>query len=628
MTPTILNLKTKNYIIFKMKIILLLFLLKTCLSSQLPTTTQPFESQITPAMLVEYEHKIERERTEYVQKNILDRIFGPGRSTVIVDVTVGVRTITTKAQAGEKRIDTKRKLGEIEYVLPGIPRPGSIAESAVPTEAKSEGSGTEQINVNTEIVIQKQNVTVIYDERIKETKVQIAREAIISALRLDPKDKNNPLFKPAKFTSSVWERFLETLILPKYLIPLILSLLIAMFLFGPVTDFLKNYVRMLRERNPTEISIDSKLERQGGEGIPTEGTVGGVGGGGIGTGITEAELAEKEKEREKEEKYIPFSYINEENLKRLVYLIAKEDPSDIAIVLSYLKPEFVKTIIESFSPQLQAEVAVALAQAREIPQEEVLRIDNYLKERIDFLVGGIHHLMEILQKVDKTTRDNILEYLKNEKPEIYNKVRPQIFLFEDILEIPDITLQTIIRELKPENIARALRNAPQELISKFFKNMSEGAQALVKEEMDYGRPLTKEQIEEEQTKIIEVIKKMEAEGKIYLKERSKVFIDASEVTTVSKERNIELSKGYQYYLQGVTFYENGDYENAINYLQYATELDPQLYEAYQYLGNIYYNAGLYDTALEYYKKVVELNPQDKEFASWVEEFENSITAKV
>jgi len=618
----------KFYIITKMKglfiIAFFILLLPYNFFAQTSASRTTTEPQISPTVLLEYETKLEQQRAEYVQKNILDKIFGPNKSTVIVDVTLGVRTTTTRQQASEKKLDAKRRLGEVEFLLPGIPKPGSIAESAVPAESKGEASDTEVVGVKTEIVVERQVVTVIYDEKIKDDKVELAREAITSALGI--KRPQDIIFKKAKFTTDVWTKFLESLILPKYFIPLLIALLLLMFLFGPVADFLRNYIRMLRERAPTEISIDSKLAREG-EAGPEEltGTGIGAGGGGIGLGgLTEDELKEKEKEIE-EGKYVPFSYINDDNIKRLVYLIAKEKPEDIAIVLSYLKPEYVKQVIESFKPHLQAEVAVALAQAREIPQEDVIRMDNYVRERIDFLVGGIHHLIELLQKVDKTTRDNILEYLKNEKPEIYQKVRPQLFLFEDILEIPDITLQTIIRELKPEDIARALRNAPQPLIDKFFKNMSEGAQALVKEEMDYGRPMTKEQIEEAQNKIVELIKKMEQEGKIYLKEREKTFlVDASEVIT-TKPRKIEESPGYEYYVAGVDFYQQGDYENAINYLQYAVELDPQLYEAYQYLGNIYYETGNYQQALEYYKKVVELNPQDKDFADWVKEFEKSIS---
>jgi len=121
---------------------------------------------------------------------------------------------------------------------------------------------------------------------------------------------------------------------------------------------------------------------------------------------------------------------------------------------------------------------------------------------------------------------------------------------------------------------------------------------------------------------------MESEGKIYVKERAKTFVvDAKEVNVVNFEenRNIENSPGYEYYVQGINFYESGDLNSAVEYFNYSIQQDPQLYEAYQYLGNIYYNSGDYNTALEYYKKVVEINPKDKEFVQWVNEFEKSVS---
>ena len=618
--------KTSNFYIFKnmYKFIFLVFFFVVYPSHiylQTVVSQVSSEQQITPAMLLEYETKLEQQRTEYVQKNILDKIFGPGRSTVMIDITLGLKTTTTKQQATAKKVDSKRKLGEPEYLLPGIPKPGSIAESAVPTEAKGEVSGTEVVGVNTEIVIVRQNVTVIYDEKIKDEKVEIARDAIAAAL--DIKKKESIVFKKAKFTPSLLNKFFENIILPKYLIPLIITLVMLMFLFGPVAYFLKNYIRMLRERSPTEISIDSKLAHEG-EPVPA-----GVGGN-VPAELTETPKGEEEKEEVKgeaeEEKYIPFSYVNDDNIQRLKYLLVTEKPENIAVVLSYLKPEYVKEIIESFKPELQAEIAISLAQAREVPQEEVLKLDRYIKERIDFLVGGLHRLIELLKRTDNTTRKSILTYLEHKKPDIYQKVRPHLFLFEDILDLPDLTLQVVIRELKPENIARALRNAPKTLVDKFFKNMSEGAQALVREEIEYGKPLNKEQIEEEQNKILELIKKLEQEGKIYIGEREETFvIDSSEVVVGSSKKALEESPAYEYYIWGVEVYNQKDYQTAISYFQYAVELDKDFYPAYIYLGNIYYELGNYQQALTFYKQAKELNPEDKEFALWVDEFERSIS---
>ena len=117
------------------------------------------------------------------------------------------------------------------------------------------------------------------------------------------------------------------------------------------------------------------------------------------------------------------------------------------------------------------------------------------------------------------SRDNILEYLKNEKPAVYERVRERILLFEDIVNFPKLAMQILVRELKTEQLGRALRNVSPELQQKFFENMSQGAVALLKEEMEFGRPVTDDQIEEERKKILDLIKVMETDGKIAFRKK-------------------------------------------------------------------------------------------------------------
>ena len=55
-------------------------------------------------------------------------------------------------------------------------------------------------------------------------------------------------------------------------------------------------------------------------------------------------------QKKNQEKYVPFSYVDEKNLKRLLYLIRREPPEMIALVVSYLKSEFVREVLTSLSP--------------------------------------------------------------------------------------------------------------------------------------------------------------------------------------------------------------------------------------------------------------------------------------
>ena len=170
---------------------------------------------------------------------------------------------------------------------------------------------------------------------------------------------------------------------------------------------------------------------------------------------------------------------------------------------------------------LQAKVALETAMYRQTSLEQVQAIDEDIKQKIDFVVGGLDKLVVILESSDRFARDNILEYLKNEKPAIYERVRENILLFEDLVNFPKTAMQILVRELKTEQLARSLRNTSPELQQKFFENMSQGAVTLLKEEMEYGRPVTDEQVEEERRKIVDFVKQLEKDGKISFRQKGK-----------------------------------------------------------------------------------------------------------
>ena len=157
------------------------------------------------------------------------------------------------------------------------------------------------------------------------------------------------------------------------------------------------------------------------------------------------------------------------NLKGLAYLLRKEEPWITTLVISYLKPEFAKEVFASMPPELQARVAVETATIRQTSLEQVMSIDEYVKKKIDFVLGGLENLLKILNEADKATRENILDYLRNEKPQLYERVREEVVLFEDILKFPDAAIQGIVREVGTESLSRAMRGAPPDILEQILR---------------------------------------------------------------------------------------------------------------------------------------------------------------
>jgi tetratricopeptide (TPR) repeat protein len=245
----------------------------------------------------------------------------------------------------------------------------------------------------------------------------------------------------------------------------------------------------------------------------------------------------------------------------------------------------------------------------------------------------------MLEEADTQSRTNILEYLKNEKPAVYDHVRRQILLFEDIASFPDREMQTIIRELQPDDMARALIGQPPEVTNKFFNNMSEGAGSLLKESMEYMRGAAGAQVEEARGKIVDKIKAMEKEGKISVRQKSggegfQVVVEESSrrppagkggapagpkpAPSIGAEKaQPDPAEARRCFDAGVQQHEAGKLDDAIRYFRQAIEFDPDLWQAYQYLGAELFEMGRVPEALVYYEKALSYNP-DPELQSWLD----------
>ncbi|OGR92299.1 MAG: hypothetical protein A2992_06750 [Elusimicrobia bacterium RIFCSPLOWO2_01_FULL_59_12] len=594
------------------------------------------ETQSPDMQLLEQESKFEREKTQYLQDNVLDKILGPGKAVVIVDVEMGLESRATEMGMGKSKSDKKKNESEdgggpvapSRVLVPGVPMPRSVAQIEEDRGGSMQEAGgqMQQKKLDVRTTIKKLLVTVLYDKRVPSDKLQAVKQAIIALLKVT---ESQMVFTPTTFTETVWEQVLT----PKWIIPLALALWLLLFLWGPVASFFRRLNRALEDKTQMITqTTQMKQESESSEEAEAEGEGGGGGGGGLGEG---GELLEEEKKEGEDEmkKFEPFKYVNPENLKRLAYLIRKEEPWIIALVLSYLKPEFAKEVLGSMPPELQARVAIETATIRQTSLEQVMSIDDYIKKKIDFVLGGLENLLKIMDEADKTTRETILEYLKNEKPQLYERVREEVVLFEDLLKFPDAAIQIIVREVGTESLARALKGASPDYLNKFFLNMSAGAAALLKESMDYGRPLTPEQIDEERKKLMDAVSKAERDGKINVRKRRKMSMLEGEEAVEDSMSSVQLGQtkssgtpatpqgdpqqAAEHFQTGMAFYQQGQYAEAIQSFHYALQAQPNQWQVYQYLGAAYYAQGMGTQAMGAYERMLELNPNDPGLRDWV-----------
>lgn len=608
--------------------------------------------------LIEKQYELRKEVENKINQNILDPIFGKNRGFAFADINL--EFIAKKAEQQKEGVGVLQQYkekgaageqAETDFLLPGIPKPRSILNKENKRPEAAHGTQTQQskaaeeirYGVDTEITAFQ--VTVMYDDSISSKTVQLARERIDDFLlpyKIRKKDPPVVIFKPTKFKSI---NIYDDLKKPSVYLPLLyalLFLLLLLFLFGPLWGFFRKYVKALMAKPGAEVNIEDKRGEGAGEGEGNEEQKQ-EGHQEIDMNFLQKEEEKGEEEDESMKKFEPFTYINEENLKRLVYLflIKKEDPWVIAIVLSYLRPELARQALSMLPVEIQSRVALESLSVRQATREQIEAIDKEIKENVDYVMGGVEQLSKMLEDADPQTRKNIIEYLKTQKPEIYEKIKSVILTFEDLGSFSDRDIQTILRSVSSEDVARAIKNLDPQLQEKFFKNMSQGAANAIKEIMEYSGEVSPQQSDEAQMKILSTVKTLEAEGKIssyrraddgvYIldvgdssmdEERRKRFEKLSGKKDMEQNKNgsLEVSK---YVEAGISFFNQNDFENAIQYLQYAVNLDPENAVAWQYLGSSLYSSGRVNECVAAYENYVRLS-NDAQVSAWLEELKKSL----
>ena len=217
----------------------------------------------------------------------------------------------------------------------------------------------------------------------------------------------------------------------------------------------------------------------------------------------------------------PFSFLQKAESENLLTFIQDEHPQTIALILAHLKPAKASEILVGLPAQKQVEVVKRIANMEQTNPEVIKEVERGLEHRLAAMItqtfekaGGVDTVAEMLNLADRATEKSIMEGLEAEDPDLVEQIRRLMFVFEDIMMVNDKGIQSMLKEVDNDDLALALKTASQELKDKIFKNMSERAAQLIKEDMEYMGPVRVSDVEAAQQKIVDVVRKLEESGVI------------------------------------------------------------------------------------------------------------------
>ncbi|MDQ2800021.1 MAG: flagellar motor switch protein FliG [Armatimonadota bacterium] len=218
---------------------------------------------------------------------------------------------------------------------------------------------------------------------------------------------------------------------------------------------------------------------------------------------------------------MPFDFLKRADASQITTFIQNEHPQTIALILAYLQPAQSAAILSALPQDLRADVARRIATLDKTPPEVIREVEQVLERKLSSVVstdfshaGGVKSLVEVLNWVDRSTEKTILESLSENNPEIAEEVKKMMFVFEDIIMLDDRAIQQVLKEVDTKELALALKGVGENTQIRIFKNMSERAASMMKEEMEFMGPVRLRSVEESQQRIVNIIRKLEEAGEI------------------------------------------------------------------------------------------------------------------
>jgi flagellar motor switch protein FliG len=205
----------------------------------------------------------------------------------------------------------------------------------------------------------------------------------------------------------------------------------------------------------------------------------------------------------------------------IAQLICNEHPQVIATILVHLDQDQSSEILANLNERLRADVMMRIATLDGIQPSALKELNDTLAEVLagaDSLqkssLGGVRAAAEILNFLPSAQSNQIMESMRDSNAELAQSILDEMFVFEDLLQLDDRGIQTVLREVQSDSLIVALKGCSQELRDKIFKNMSSRAAEMLREDLEAKGPVKLSEVEKEQKEILVVVRRLADEGQV------------------------------------------------------------------------------------------------------------------
>lgn len=209
--------------------------------------------------------------------------------------------------------------------------------------------------------------------------------------------------------------------------------------------------------------------------------------------------------------------------KQVANIIRNEHPQIQTIVLSYLEPEQSAEILSQFPEKVRLDLTMRIANLEEVQPAALQELNEIMEKQFAgqagaqaAKMGGLKAAADIMNYLDTNVEGQLMDSIREHDEEMAQQIQDLMFVFENLLEVDDRAIQTILREVQQDVLMKALKGADDNLKEKILKNMSKRAAEMLADDLEAMGPIRVSEVETAQKEILSTARRLSDAGEIML----------------------------------------------------------------------------------------------------------------
>ncbi|MCA1929426.1 flagellar motor switch protein FliG [Rheinheimera sp.] len=209
--------------------------------------------------------------------------------------------------------------------------------------------------------------------------------------------------------------------------------------------------------------------------------------------------------------------------KQVANIIRNEHPQIQTIVLSYLEPEQSAEILSQFPEKVRLDLTMRIANLEEVQPAALQELNEIMEKQFAgqagaqaAKMGGLKAAADIMNYLDTNVEGQLMDAIREHDEEMAQQIQDLMFVFENLIDVDDRAIQTILREVQQDALMKALKGADADLKEKILKNMSKRAAELLNDDLEAMGPVRVSEVEAAQKDILSVARRLADAGEIML----------------------------------------------------------------------------------------------------------------